>query len=683
MNNSEPLAFIEQIGRAVGGFVLDCAAFLREDYVPGLVVVALLAVLVGFLIHLFIKTNKRCNAIEWLDGVVSSVGSPAAFSEQITDLDLKIKDTGRSRARQSVANAWDEYRETIVHHEQDGQIVLRNAVRPSSFFNLEDLHFGSGFWRILPGLFVTTGLFLTFLGLISALDTMGGEMESEGELSQGAMTTLLTVASAKFIMSLSGLLCSIIFTIFLRIRMGRIESAIHQLNRNIEERLSYISLEALAVEQLRAIHEQKEHFRSIGMELVAELGRPLREEIPKAISQSISDAMSPILTQVGQMSSDGVGAMVKDLSSRFSDDVGRALSDASDRLGDAGDQIGKLVDRMDQSSGRMGTEMEGAVARLGQAVDELRQTMTSSADATTGAFSQGAESLLAAMNTTLQGIRENTGEGAKAISAAAAEMRAAGEGIRAELDAAAKDGALAAQNSMKTAGDEASGAIGKAGAEVLDALSRNGAEIAKITDAMTEKAGQGVIQPLQAMSEKLEEMVAALSDSATQVKRASDGMRDGANASTEAATTFRGSAQALVTAADPVRASVERMEGSTRSLSESVKQITESTRANAASAAQVLAAAEEALGGERRAIEATLTGLSSAIDRMKGQGDQLDDIDEKLGAAFEQYTKQVEAAVNGLFGHVKSMQDQLNPALDTMREIVEQAEQFAPQSRRS
>ena len=68
---------------------------------------------------------------------------------------------------------------------------------------------------------------------------------------------------------------------------------------------------------------------------------------------------------------------------------------------------------------------------------------------------------------------------------------------------------------------------------------------------------------------------------------------------------------------------------------------------------------------------------------MKGQGDRLDDMDEKLGSAFDTYSEQVSSAVHGLFEHVREMQDKLNPALDTMREIVEQAEQFAPQSRRS
>lgn len=57
-------------------------------------------------------------------------------------------------------------------------------------------------------------------------------------------------------------------------------------------------------------------------------------------------------------------------------------------------------------------------------------------------------------------------------------------------------------------------------------------------------------------------------------------------------------------------------------------------------------------------------------------------MDSKLGNAFEIYTDQVARAIDGMFGHVREMQDRLNPALDTMREIVEQAEQFAPQSRR-
>jgi len=56
-------------------------------------------------------------------------------------------------------------------------------------------------------------------------------------------------------------------------------------------------------------------------------------------------------------------------------------------------------------------------------------------------------------------------------------------------------------------------------------------------------------------------------------------------------------------------------------------------------------------------------------------------MDEKLGSAFELYVKNVNQAVMGMGEHVKQLLQDLAPALDTMREIVEQAEQFSPQQR--
>jgi hypothetical protein len=673
---------IQQVGAIVGEDILFLASFLRQEESPGIVVVVLLIVLIYAILHMFCKVRRQRAALRWLHkAIVETRGNPT-FDESITRID-RMTAGPRRGARGSVATAWNEYRETLVPHEQDRVIALRNAVRPSVFFNIEDLHFGPGFWRIAPGLFVTVGLFLTFLGLISALDTMGDEMSRTGRLSEGAMTNLLAVASAKFIMSLTGLFCSIVFSVFLRLGMGNIERDINRLNGALEKRLSFISLEDLAIEQLKATREHREHFRSIGLELVAELGRPLREELPQAISSSISNAMSPLLTQIGQAGSEGVGEMVRDLSSRFSDDVGHALAQASDRLVQAGDHIGGLVERLDRSSGRMGSEMETAVTRLGQTLYDLQATLSAGASSASGALSDGAEAMLAAMNVSLERIRENTSEGAKAMSAAAAEMRVAAEGFRAELEAAARQGSEVAKARMQEASDEASVAIDGAGAAVLEAFEKSSAEIVRMTEELTARAGADLLVPMNTVAEKLDALTVALSEGAVQVRRASEGMRAGAEATTEAAGAFRGSADALVSATAPVRATVERLEGSTRHLAESTRAVADGVRGNAESTAQALAAAQEILGGEQRAIQSTLAGLAQALERMHGQGERLDDLDEKLGAAFETYTTQVEAAVRTLYTHVRDLQEKLAPALDTMREIVEQAEQFAPQARRA
>jgi ABC-type transporter Mla subunit MlaD len=673
---------LSSVGVLVRDIVLFFASILKAPAAPGLATLALLIAL-GCVALIYTRTMAaRLAAIFWLRRLIAEADGRQSFAEAIADLDHKVEMGAKGDARQHVATAWREYRETLVAHDEDGVITLRNSVRPSTFFNPEDLHFGSGGWRTVPGLFVSIGLFLTFLGLISALSSM----DLTADKVQTSLRDLLTIASAKFIMSLTGLFCSIVFTIMLRRGMSKIERSVHQLCGAIEKRLTFISLEDLAVEQLRATREQRDHFRQIGLELVAELGRPLREELPAAISTSITTAMAPLFHQVSQVGAEGMGDMVKDLSARFSDDVGRALAKASESLVQAGDRIATLSDRMDQSSGRVGTEIDSAVTRLTQAVEELRSAMGATAQTASGAFSQGAEQLLSVMNQTLEGIRENTSEGARALSAAAADMRQAAQGFRTEIESASREGRAAVREQIAAEGANAADAIGSAGVAVLEAVGRTTREISDRTEQLAQKAGQELIGPLDKISERLGALVAALSEGATGMRRLSDGVRSGAEASEEAASSFKSASQGLVAAVAPIRSANERIEAAVAQLKDSTTNaantVVRSSEATAQSAAQTLAAAEKALGGQARAIETSLDGLSAMLDRMKGQGDRLDDIDEKLGKAFDNYTNRVAAAVDNLFGHVRKMQEELAPALDTLQAIVEQAEQFTPESRR-
>ncbi len=672
---------VEVFGNLVVDVIVQVSDLLREEHTPGIVSAGLLALLAWVVVHFGIETRRRCGALGALRRVVAAAAAnPVAFSDSLSEVNRSVKGLGTGRASSPgslVATAWDEYSETFVHHLEGDRSILCNSVRPSQFFNPEDLHFGAGFWRVWPGLFVTIGLFLTFLGLISALHAMN---TAEG-VSEEAMTNLLTVASAKFIMSLTGLACSIVFTAWLRFGTGRVESAIHNVNRELEQRLSFLSLEKLAVEQVEATREQKEHFRLIGMELVEELGRPLREELPKTISDSIGDAVSPLIAQVGELGTASVGEMVQDLSSRITMDVDGALRQASEQLGKAGDRLGALVDRMDGSSDRMGSEMEGASERLAAAVEDLRATMAAGASATSGAFSDGVEAILAAMRTTLEGIRENTAEGARAMAEAAEEMRGAAERFRAELAKATEEGAVAAQQRMDRSGGDVARVIDGAGDRVRNAIEGTGREIAAITGEVTEKAGRDLLGPMGEIAQRLNEMVEALANGVREMRRASDGVKDGADATSDASANFRGAARALVAAGDEVKPAVERLEAATENLAASTRQVGESARHSAASAGQVLEAAQAALGGERQAIDNTLQGLTQVLEGTRGQGDRLDDIDEKLGRAFENYRTQVAGAVDALYGHVREMQEKLTPALDTMREIVEQAERFVPEQR--
>lgn len=669
-------------GVLVRNGILSIASVLKNDAAPGFVTILLVATLCFAVVRWRKLVKSRRNALSSIHSIIANTPEDQ-FSQHVTEIDASIAAADKTEEQKNVAEAWYEYRETHVIDDQNGTLVVRNAVRPSQFFNLDDLHFTQGFWRIVPGLFVTVGLSLTFLGLISALNSMSTSLDDGGS---AALEGLLTIASAKFIMSLTGLCCSIVFTIWLRRGTSQLEKAVHSLNSLIEKRLTFISLEDLSIRQLKATIESREHFRKLGLEMVAEIGRPLREDLPRAISESISTAITPVIEQVSRLGNDGVGEMVQNLSSRFSEDVGRALAQASERISLAGDQIKLLAERMDQSSGKMGSEMESAIGRLGQAVETLRGGMQQTAETATSAFNQGAENLLATMNSTLQGIKDNTGEGARAMGEAAADMKAAALSIRTELEVAAKQGAEAAQARMSESASQASDAIGQAATQVLGAFGNTAGEITKATEAMTRKASSELLSPLSVIAEKLEDVMGMLSETSTALRRASDGIKEGAVASENASGNFRTSAQSLASAADPIRAMMERIEVSTRQLRESsensLSAIANAAKTNAEQSAMTLSAAQETLGGQHRAVESTLTNLQSLIAALRSQGERLDGIDEKLGKAFDSYQQQVATSVETLFDHVKTMQNELMPALDTMQSIVDQAENFAPKQAR-
>ena len=613
------LEIFTALGEIVVEFVIWISSLLRERHMPGNVSFSLVVILVGVSFSFWIKKMRRISAIDALKSIlVSASDNPPTFAVALNDVHQKIKalEEGKhaSSPRRAVVEAWNEYRETFVKRFDGDQPIQCNTVRPSQFFNLDDLHFGAGFYRFWPGLFVTAGLFLTFLGLISALHAMN---TAEG-VSEEAMVNLLAVASAKFIMSLTGLLCSIVFTVVFRLGTGKVERAIHSLNREIERCLEFISLERLAVDQLRATHEQRDHFREIGMELIEELGRPLREELPKTISESIGTAVAPLIKQVGELGTSNVGNMVRDLSSRLSADIESALLNASKQLSQAGDRLSELVERMSGNSNRMNAELTNASGRLLDVVEKLH-------DATN-------------------------------------------ESIK------------IAQDRMDQSGESAAKDISSAGERVKNAIDGTSREIVEIIGEVSEKAGRDLINPIDQITVQMLAMVAALKEGVVEMRRVTDGARESADATKDASSNFRQSSSLLVDVSNEIRPSVDQIEASMTNLTSATQLISESASSSTRVVERALEAAKEALGGERRAVESSLKSLEMLLEQAKGEGDRMDEIDGKLGRAFEQYRTQVETAVGNLHDHVRKMNEHLRPAVETLREVVDQAQEFKPES---
>jgi methyl-accepting chemotaxis protein len=678
--------FLTDPGTSMSQFIFWGSSFLTEEKAPGLVAIGILIGLAIACAMVWVSARRKLKALAWLEKLVRSTTDQADFASKMNQISQQTNKFRTQKGYVHIAAAWDEFRETLIEDRDEAQPVLRNTIRPSSFFNLEDLHYGPGFSRYMPGLFVTVGLFLTFLGLIAALRQITGLSDASPEEMRASLDGLLGAASAKFIMSLTGLLASILFTILLRTLTGMVEGRIHTLCAALEARLTFVSLESVAMEQLMIARGQKDSFMEIGTTLVAELGRSLQKEIPESISSSISTAMAPLLERVGKAGTDGVGQMVTDLSSRFSEDVGRALSDASAQLSAAGDKIASLSDRMDRSSGQMGQEMDASVGKLAKAAEDLSARLAAAAETTDGTLNEGAERLLGIMNQTLEGIRRNTAEGADALKAAAADMRASAGTFREELDAAAASGSDAVRSRMQAAGSEVEGAISEAGRGMVDVVARSGQDLLSASGEFRDKIRADLVEPIIEVVEQLDQMASRLKDGSGQIATAAGHIKSGGDATRIAAETLTSASRDLQAAASPVRDSVERIENATIGLAKSTAAasdtVTRSARELAENGARVLDAAKVALGAEQKLIEASLARLGEALEHMERQRTQIDDMDDKLGTAFEQFTTNVRTALDTFSGHVKNMNAELSPALDTMREIVDRAEQFLPEQRR-
>ena len=166
------MEFLRFAGEFARGLILYAAEILREDWAPGIVAILLLVALIIVLLAFWREIRRRREALRWLRNMITAIRGKEAMAHRIDEISANIEREKTNSARQSVAEAWKEYRATLVIEETEHGYNLRNAVRPGTFFNLEDLHFNAGFFRILPGLFITVGLFLTFPGLISALASM-------------------------------------------------------------------------------------------------------------------------------------------------------------------------------------------------------------------------------------------------------------------------------------------------------------------------------------------------------------------------------------------------------------------------------------------------------------------------------------------------------------------------------
>ncbi|HBO46438.1 MAG TPA: hypothetical protein DD670_21425 [Planctomycetaceae bacterium] len=341
------------VGNWTGRQILHVANLIVAEHWPGLislglvVAAAIVALVIWYRSHSFIRAYKK--ALSTVRETKSG-----AQSLDLSGIEERLNRWDGTPTRR-LATAFKEFRETLLEIGSGDATTVRNAIRPAAFLNADELGFSLKFYRVFPGLFVSIGLFLTFLGLVAVLsstaDILPNGQGADQTATMDALRSLLGKASAKFTISLTGLLCSIVLNIWLRHCVYRVEEQADALTVELERNMDFISLEGLAERQLRAIQDQTADMKDLNTRLIAELSEPLH--------------------RVSESSMENIGVMVGRLGEDLTKGLGASLGTVSDRIEAAGTALNSIGTSLQQAAQQFDSTLKTSMQMLDASVQRL------------------------------------------------------------------------------------------------------------------------------------------------------------------------------------------------------------------------------------------------------------------------------------------------------------------------
>lgn len=411
--------------------------FTNDRFAIGLTLSILIAAVLAALIFAWLSWRRRrpiAMLVRWLD---EKAPSPEVFATNLDDFAAQIPAT-----HAPLGHVWAEFADTLIRPDPnrpaDGGVV-RNTVRPSSYFNVQatvEAGFHLPFWQALPNYFVGFGLLCTFLGLVSGLHfAAAGVAGADANLARESLRKLLDAATFKFLTSIAGVLASLGLSVFVRIQTQALQGVLDRLCSALEKRLTFVTPEWLAQEQLREQQKLALTMERFNTDFAAQLAEALEKRMTKALTTP--DGRNVFV------------AAIESLGETFKGNAGEMGREVSDTV------VGGI---------------SGPLASLAEAMAEL-------STASSGAVDQINEFA----NTYALKITQATERFEQGIKAAADEIKAAAEAAGRSV----LDGAVAAGNRFTQGGTAAGGKIDEAGERMLNALTPLVGSITALHDRLT------------------------------------------------------------------------------------------------------------------------------------------------------------------------------------------------------
>ncbi|MCL6608820.1 MAG: anti-phage defense ZorAB system protein ZorA [Geminicoccaceae bacterium] len=545
---------------------------------------------------------------------------------------------------------WRAWAETVVVPVEPRQPV-RATLRPETLFDLglyrrvgSDLRYHTA----LPGLLVGAGLLFTFFGLAIALANAGAIVTAADSSARSTgLKGLLDAASIKFVTSLVGLLCSILYALHRKRSLKKTERALDRFCALVEERFPLATPAFFQAKANGTLAQQSRSLETLANDLAQSLGPAL----DRALDARLGEHIGPLREAIER------------LAAREAADVGRTLEAMLDRF-------------LEKLGATSSAQLDGVAARLDEAARGL-EGLRAGLDGAASRLSDAAAELSANLAKGSQAAADELARRVHELSEQLAlVVRQQSEGARAGLEALTVEIPRIVE-AMHAASANAGKLVEESGARAGEALGTKAREAAAMLASSADRLGER----LGAAAGRLESAADRTFGGAEQLARASGGL--GTRLDGLAAALSRG-AEAVQSSADQAaRALQAAAQRAAQDLHAAAAPFTAATRSLAASA-EALQRTNERIDGMGRALQEAVSGLTTIgrglvegarqLQQVAGQfeatSQRFAGLDESLGATLEELATQYEAFAQRIGVVVAEVDGNLAKAVNGLQSLV-------------
>lgn len=243
-------------------------------------------------------------------------------------------------------------------------------------------------YEAMPNILIGVGLLFTFFFLALALAEVTPAIRgTQPDAIKGAISGLLENAAGKFLTSISGMFCSLVWTYLSKKNLEELDDEIEDLcvamQRHVEDTGSEAAISAqidVLGQILEESREQVGQLKRFETDFAVAIGEALGNRMQPAfeeLTRSITNALNALTEKVGSMNEDALKKMLTDFQDAIREHSGKEMEAFKQTLVDIANQIKEAADKLEGAGGQAGEAIRGGGQKFSDALaggaGDLRQ----------------------------------------------------------------------------------------------------------------------------------------------------------------------------------------------------------------------------------------------------------------------------------------------------------------------